>query len=207
MISRIFKFLLLFLIVGFLFAGLWFRAGLVQEPLRTTKAALRLEISAESMIFANEHEFVARARMYSSRYMVCRKFESQAASKQPEDDGDMQADSEARTLPFGTYDLPEKNAAQPQALVRGTIIVDAGCVYLKSGNRRYLPLFPAQFTGYVPSKRVVTIFGQSIPFGTEIETNGGYVPMSNLPNIRMIDPIPDSCFAEEAVMVGTEAWR
>ena len=165
MISRIFKFLLLFLIVGF------------------------------------------ACRMYSSRYTVCRKFVSQAAPKQPEDDGDMQADSEARTLPFGTYDLPEKNAAQPQALVRGTIIVDAGCVYLKSGNRRYLPLFPAQFTGYVPSKRVVTIFGQSIPFGTEIETNGGYVPMSNLPNIRMIDPIPDSCFAEEAVMVGTEAWR
>jgi len=113
MAAIILKFTLAVVLGIFIFAVIWFRGGVTQEPFETAISALRLEFSAEKKIDLNENEFVVRSRyisavldsfrdegwqhveqlgsaiflerddkkadflcrMYSSRYMVCEKFE------------------------------------------------------------------------------------------------------------------------------------
>ena len=108
--------------------------------------------------------------------------------------------------PFGTYNLPNLETPQHEALVTGKLIFEDQCLYLASEDRKLVPLFPDQFTTWSPSDKVLTILGHAIPMGAQIETNGGYIRLEDVSQFNLVGEIPAHCASPEIAIVGTQAW-
>ena len=110
-------------------------------------------------------------------------------------------------LPFGTYDLPDTNGVQPQALVGGTLVLVDGCLYLESDGYNYIAVFPHQHTKWFDIEKVLMILDYPISVGTKIKTNGAYSQNTALLKERLVHQIPSNCKSfGEVRFVGTEAW-
>jgi hypothetical protein len=62
------------------------------------------------------------------------------------------------------------------ALISGTLVLEDGCLYLRSGADRLLPTFPWPGTEWDAASQTLTIFGrQRFRVGQPVEAGGGFV--------------------------------
>jgi hypothetical protein len=62
------------------------------------------------------------------------------------------------------------------ALIRGTLVLEDGCLYLRNGETRILPTFPWPGTSWDAAMQTLTIFGrQRYRVGERIEAGGGFM--------------------------------
>lgn len=109
-------------------------------------------------------------------------------------------------IPFGTYSFPDLNAPQMEALVGGKLMIEGNCLYLVNDTSRFIPIFPAEHTLWIDSRKEINILGTTISVGQSFETNGGYVSRGREIFGRLTNPVPSVCEGDEIVVVGTQAW-
>lgn len=94
--------------------------------------------------------------------------ESQEHAVAAADDPILAADSPVALTPYAQ----EGNAA----LIRGRLVLEEGCLYLRIGNNRVLPTFPWPGTRWNPSTQTLNIFDRySFRVGDQIEAGGGFL--------------------------------
>jgi hypothetical protein len=68
------------------------------------------------------------------------------------------------------------------ALIRGTLALEDGCLYLRTGEDRLLPTFPWPGTEWDAATQTLSIFGrQRFRVGDQVEAGGGFVTSDTRP--------------------------
>jgi len=81
------------------------------------------------------------------------------------------AQSPAAASPLLTYDAPPNAVFHAQG-VSGTLTVEEGCLYLRSGAQRFLLIFPAAMTRWDQAAQQVDFAGRRLSIGEQVEFRG-----------------------------------
>ncbi len=82
--------------------------------------------------------------------------------------------SEPTKTSIFTYHIDPDENYQTLARITGTFEWDNECIFLKTGDDYYTPMFPDAFTDWDEDTKTLTLDGHIFKMGDFIDTNGGY---------------------------------